>query len=135
VPTHCRRTASGIGGEPGEQPLQLAFELPVELEGGRNYLLRLSLIDDGAIQLGGQGILTLSTPNGDQTASVPLEGQKTYVPSGETREYSFTAALDGPAIALSLPYASSLLGEGRSMLSVTSSSGRAICRCLSAGAG
>ncbi len=113
-------TASGIGGEPGEQALQLVFELPTELEGGRNYLLRLSLIDDGAMQLGGQGMLTLSTPDGDQTASVPLEGQKTFVPSGETREYSFIASLDGQAVALSLPYARSLIGEGApSTLSVT----------------
>jgi YYY domain-containing protein len=100
--------ASGtVGGDGGERALQLTFELPAELEGGRNYALRF-LVDNGAYKLGGPAILTVSTPSGDQTASAALEGQKAYLPSSETREYSFVARLDGSALALSLPYGQAL---------------------------
>ncbi len=106
-------TAPAFGGEPGDSALQFAFEQPAELEGGRNYVLRLSVLDGGALQLGGPAMLTVSTPNGDQSASVPLEGRTAFVPASEAREFSFTANAEGSVAALSLPYARSLTQTGR----------------------
>ena len=106
-------TAPAFGGEPGERALQFIFEQPAELEGGRNYVLRLSVLDGGALQLGGPAMLTVGTPNGDQSASVPLEGRTAIVPASEPRDFSFTASGEGSVAALSLPYARSLSQTGR----------------------
>ncbi len=100
-----------FGGDTAERALQLSFEPPADLEGGENYVLRLS-VEDGALKLGGPTILTVSTADGDQTASAALDGQKVYLPSSEPVEYSFVARQDGPAVAVSLPYAQAIFRSG-----------------------
>ncbi|MCX6070820.1 MAG: DUF2298 domain-containing protein, partial [Chloroflexi bacterium] len=112
--------ASGtFGGDTAERAVQLNFEFPADLDGGGNYVLRFSA-DDGAWKLGGPAILTVETSDGDQTASATVEGQRAYLPAAEARECSFVARLDGPAVALSIPYAQVLSrNEAAMTLNVT----------------
>jgi YYY domain-containing protein len=100
-----------IAALPGDNPIVVPLDAPVDLQGARDYALRITAPDGGAFRVGGSVSISVEAADGVKIDNTSLPSE-TLVVGSTPGQYSFISHQDGTATAVLLPKVRPVGGPG-----------------------